>query len=359
MELARLEASQARIAADPLAARPHWETTVAWVDQADALWPNQPEALQLRQEAQGVIDSLDAIVRVPVTGVTATGFADNANITRLVAIGTDLFALDARANTVHRAVRNVTGTFDIDRTFLCRPGLTGENDISGLVDIGWIGTPNVVDQEAILALSADGTIVYCLTDGASPIVANLTPPLNGWSNPVALEFFADRLYILDPGANQVWVFDRVGGVFSEPPSPYFSEAVFDLSNALDFVIAQGDLFILRTDGSLMQCTRTAFDTPGCTERLTYIDERLGRLASDRLADVLAPVSLVFDPPPEPSLYIADADNQGAYQLSLFMVLQRQYRPAIKLDQPLNSVTIGSGKDIFFAAGNNVYFGQRP
>ena len=359
MELARLEASQARIAPDPLAARPHWETAVAWLDQADALRPDQPEALRLLQEAQGVLDNLDAIVRVPVVGVTATGFNDNANITRLVAIGADLFALDARANTVHRAVRNVTGTFDIDRTFLCRPGLTGENDISGLVDIGWIGTPNVVDQEAILALSADGTIVYCLTDGASPIVANLTPPLNGWINPVALEIFADRLYVLDPGANQVWVFDRVGGVFSEAPSPYFSEAVFDLSNALDFVIAQGDLFILRTDGSLMQCTRTTFDTPDCSERLTFIDERLGHSASDRLADVLAPVSLVFDPPPEPSLYIAEADNQGAYQLSLFMVLQRQYRPAIKLDQPLNGVIIGSGKDIFFAAGNNVYFGRRP
>ncbi|MFQ5410355.1 MAG: hypothetical protein ACE5FI_18240, partial [Anaerolineales bacterium] len=234
-----------------------------------------------------------------------------------------------------------------------------EGDITNLVDIAWISTPNVVGQDALLALDQSGIIMYCLPDGSSPVTARLSPPTNGWGAPRAVEVFADRLYVLDPPVNQVWVFERIGGLFSEPPSPYFSEAVYDLSTIVDFAIAQGDLYLLRTDSSMMQCTRNTFDNTNCTERVTYIDERIGRSAADRLADLSAPASLVFDPPPEPSLYIADADSAGAYQLSLGMVLQRQFRPTAGLGTPVNAVAIGSGKEIYYAAGNNVYVGARP
>ncbi|MFQ5407116.1 MAG: hypothetical protein ACE5FI_01685, partial [Anaerolineales bacterium] len=130
MEQARLEASQARIAPDAAAARPHWEAALAWLDQADAISAQQPEAQQLRAEAQGVLDNLDAIVRVPIAGVTAAGFGANARITRVYAAGSDMYALDANSHSVYRAIRNVAGTFDVDGAFLCRTGLTGEGDIT-------------------------------------------------------------------------------------------------------------------------------------------------------------------------------------------------------------------------------------
>ena len=209
-------------------------------------------------------------------------------------------------------------------------------------------------------MDADGDLMYCKPDGSLPEASPLIPPDTGWKSPKAIELYADRLYVFDPGGNEIWSYDRVGGVFSERPKNYFSTQVFDLSSAVSFTIAQGEVYILRSDGRLTYCIRDPNTlATNCVENALYSDSRPGRSSGDRLEDMVAPVALFYDPPPEPSLYLLDQGLNGIYQLSLKLVLQRQQRPDAPLPDAITAITIGSNKDIFVAAGNNVFWARRP
>ena len=83
----------------------------------------------------------------------------------------------------------------------------------------------------------------------------------------------------------------------------------------------------------------------------------GRTAGDRLIDLVDPVSIDYNPPPEPSVYIVDSGSQGSFQISLGMVFQRQFRTGLDIPDPLRAFAVGPGRKLFFAMGHNVYIGQ--
>jgi hypothetical protein len=172
--------------------------------------------------------------------------------------------------------------------------------------------------------------------------------------------YADRLYILDPGSNEVWQFQASGGAFNQPPTHYFTGVAYDLQDVIEFTIAGGDLFLLRRDGRVALCSRPATgEAATCTEVVQFTDQRPGRAPGDRLAEVVAPVRLVYDPPPEPSLYLLDSASSGVYQLSLRLVLVKQFRPHLPFFDAVTAVAIDPSKQIYIAAGDNVYRAQRP
>ena len=64
-------------------------------------------------------------------------------------------------------------------------------------------------------------------------------------------------------------------------------------------------------------------------------------------------------PPHSSLYMTDANSPGAYQFSLRLAYQREFRAVDENGEiTASSFAVGSGKDLFFASGNNVYVGRR-
>ncbi|HKZ70309.1 MAG TPA: hypothetical protein VJ020_09530, partial [Anaerolineales bacterium] len=246
-----------------------------------------------------------------------------------------------------------------DRDFQCEGGAVGSFVIDHIVDMAWLNTPNVVGQAALLALDDDGVLMYCKPDGTPPEASQLIPPDSGFKSPRAIELYADRLYIFDPGANEIWLYDRPGGVFSERPKGYFTGGTPDLSTAASFTIAQGDVYILRADGRLTFCSRDPNTLlSNCVENALFTDTRTGHASGERLDDVGTASQLFYDPPPEPSLYLLDISSGGAYQLSLKLVLQRQYRSAANLPDPVAALAIGANKEMFVAAGNNVYWAKR-
>jgi hypothetical protein len=360
LEAAKFEASMARTSPDPLSARPHWETALSLLTQAEAIYPDRSEAAALRAEAQAAVDAVDNVQRLTFEQLAAGGFSPDAQITGLVVNGSEVYALDSAQQRVYRAVLTEADHYSVDRGFECKAGLVGSYNITRIVDIVWLNTPNIVGKPSLLAMDADGDLMYCKPDGSLPEASQLIPPDSGWKSPKAIELYADRLYVFDPGGNEIWSYDRVGGVFSERPKNYFTAQVFDLSSAASFTIAQGEVYILRADGRLTYCTRDPNTlATSCVENALYSDSRPGRPSGDRLEDMVAPVALFYDPPPEPSLYLLDQGLNSIYQLSLKLVLQRQQRPEAPLPDAITAIAIGSNKDIFVAAGNNVFWARRP
>ena len=356
---AKLEAGKARTTADSLAAKPYWLNSLNLLNEAEEAYPGRPEAATLRAEAQAAVDAVENIQRFNFESLVPGGFGQNANITEMVVNGNEVYALDSAQRQVYRAVLTEADKYTIDRGFDCGVGPVGTYNISQIVDIVWLNTPNIVNKAALLALDADGDLMYCKPDGSAPEASQLTPPDAGWRSPKAVEIFADRLYVLDPGANDIWLYDRVGGVFSERPKNYFSQTS-DLSTAVSFTIAQGKVYILRADGRLMTCERdlNSLQT-NCIENTEYVDARPGRVNGDRLGDMTTPLGLFYDPPPEPSLYLLDQGLGGVYQLSLQLVLQRVQKPDGELPGVINAIAIGPNKELFAAIGNTVYWARRP
>jgi hypothetical protein len=359
LEGARTEAGLARVQPDPLSAKPHWQNALTELELADQIFPNQPDAAALRREAQAAVDAVDNVQRLEFAPLVPGGFGGSARIVEVVLHGNEVYALDATRQAVYRAILTADDKYVIDRNFQCQLGVVGTVVIGRMVDIAWLNTPNIVGQPALMALDEDGDLMYCKTDGTPPEASTLIAPDTGWKRPTAVELYADRLYVFDPGANDIFLYDRVGGVFSERPKSYFTGQVLDLSAAVNYTIAQGEVFLLRGDGRLTYCVRdlTTSQTR-CVENALFTDSRPSHASGDRLDDVALPLSLFFDPPPEPSLYLLDTGTNGIYQLSLKLVLQKVYRSTRALNAPITTVAIGPNKEMFVGSGNNVYWARR-
>jgi hypothetical protein len=362
MEKARVEIVTGRIEAqtDPLAARPHWEEALKWLAQAEQLRPDNAEVITRQQEAQGKLDELDWITRLDYRPLVVGGLGQKVTLKQIVLSGPDVYALDAARNRVLRLVPTPASGYNLDPDFECGSGTVGQFTILDLVDIGLIPGPNALgSDDAVIALDTHGGLLYCAM-GTKPSATYLPTPETSWVRPAALEVYSDRLYVLDPGGNEVWQYQASGGAFTQPPSRYFVNTAINLQDVIGFTIAGGDLFLLRKDGRVTNCTRPGIGLPpACTENVQYADSRPGRAPGDHLADVTAPARFVYDPPPEPSVYLLDAESGGVYQLSLKLLLVKQFRSRLPIAGPVTAVTIDSSKRLFIAAGDNVYVAARP
>ena len=360
LDEARAAASIARLSPDSAAGIPYWRQVIEWTGQAKDIRHNHPEVFALQQAAQAVIDGADRVERVRVEAITADGFRSDANLVEILARGSSLYALDDMNQAVYRAVLTTSGEYQMDPVFDCSRGLVGMQSIDSLVDITWLNMPNVVGQDTLLALDPAGRLLYCTTDGAMAATV-LTPPYDGWTGPVAIEAFQNRIYVLEPESNEIWVYEREDKFYSNYPKRYFSESAIDLSKATDISIVQGTVFILHSDGHMTQCVRRDQDyPPECTIETRYSDGRPGRADSVIFEGLESPGAMVAYAPPHSSLYLADLVSSGAYQFSLRLAYQREFRAVDENGEiTATSFAVGTGRDIFFAAGNNVYVGKRP
>ena len=208
LDEARAAASIARLSPDSATGIPYWRQVIEWVGQAQDIRHNHPEVFALQQAAQAVIDGADRVERVRVEAITADGFRPDANLVEILARGSSLYALDDTNQAVYRAVLTTSGEYQMDPVFDCSRGPVGMQSIDSLVDITWLNMPNVVGQDTLLALDPAGRLLYCTTDGAMAATV-LTPPYDGWTGPVAIEAFQNRIYVLEPEANEIWVLSLI------------------------------------------------------------------------------------------------------------------------------------------------------
>ncbi len=231
------------------------------------------------------------------------------------------------------------------------------------VDLAVMAQAGALGAEGIVALDAQGNVLYCAPESL-PALAQLEPPGMGFQSIQAFELAADRLYVLDPPANAIWIYDAQGGVFSGSPSPYFIEQVPNLEGAIDLTVAGDSLLILYADGRVDRCRRYSELDPvagpqtrlDCSLGAPFQDDRPGRGSSDRIPDAL-PVAVVFSQPPESSLYFLDRLTGSIFQYSADLYYQAQYRPEEPFGQEVSTLALSPERTLFIAAQGQVYFAR--
>jgi hypothetical protein len=206
--------------------------------------------------------------------------------------------------------------------------------------------------QGIVALDAAGNLVYC-APGVPPATGLLTPPDTGWGQIQAVDLSGDSLYVLDPKANQVWIYTAADGLFVGAPAIYFTEVVQTLNHAIDIAASQDELIVLHDDGLVDLCRRPQERAPDGSLRI--------RVECEKDVDVgpadVTPTSVVYSPPPEPSLFFLDPVNGAVYQYSLRLAYQARFVPTPPLPEDPTDLAVGPPRDLFLVAGDQVYFAQ--
>ncbi|MEW6567751.1 MAG: hypothetical protein AB1449_06220 [Chloroflexota bacterium] len=351
----------AQLKPSPQEAWPDWEAALAWLDLAEQYRQTQ-ESRTLRQQVQTALDALNRVSRLEYRPAVSGGFGANAQITAMAATSTDLYVLDARRLVIWHSWFTGRG-FEIDRDFDCLngpgsvPGMTAPVGLVSLSEPGALLTPGIV------AIDEDGTLVYCAPD--SPLAySQLTPPDTGWGKIQAVDVFGDKLYVLDPQANSVWIYDAAGGLFSETPAFYFVDQVPDLKEAIDLALAQDQLLLLFRDGHIESCRRTVEEAPGggtrirveCDQGMRFQSDRPGQESTEHIPGAM-PIEMAYSPPPEPSLYFLDSLSDSVYIYSMRLVYQGQLLPVTSFPTRPTALTLGPPNDLFVAVGDQVYYAQ--
>lgn len=351
---AQLKTDQAEIRAD-------WTQANEWLTLAEDYRQNEGTAA-LRDTIQGAVDDLDLISRIEFLPAVSGGFGSGAVIQGIAATATDLYALDVENEIIWHAWATGRG-FDIDREFDC---LNGSDSIPGFINAKHIVVqeePGALGVEGVVAIDESGTLLYC-APGRAPLTGILTPPDTGWGVIRAIHVFKDKLYVLDPGANSVWIYDAADGLFTGAPDLFFAEEVISLSQAVDIALAQDELIILYADGRIDRCRRLIEEAPDQSVRIRvecdpdphFQDDRPGFQALNHIPGVL-PTALEYSPPPEPSLYFLDILSNTVFHYSMRLVYQGQFRPSEPFEDEVTAITIGQPNDLYIASGNQIYFTQ--
>jgi len=213
----------------------------------------------LKSEARTIIDRLLAVQRRTVSVVDSF---PNAELTQLVIQGEDVYVLDARNQFVYRITLADDGLSIVpdSRTpiqAMRRSGQVIQYTIGNLIDIAWEENgAGVAQSNVITALDENGVLIACPPRFLFDCTAQELRGMETWGTPRAIAFWEGRLYILDPGANQIWRYDPSGSTYPGMPLEYFTgERRPDISRALDFAITNaGDIYLLLQGGVVVKFT---------------------------------------------------------------------------------------------------------
>jgi hypothetical protein len=339
--------------------RPDWTMASQWLDLAES-YQTTDASSALRGEVQAALDDLDRVFRLDFIPAVSGGFGPKAELTSVAATATDLYVFDEGAETVWHAWATGRG-YDIDSQFQCLAGADTIPDFGEPVGMVIQPEPGALGTEGVVLIDSVGALLYC-APGADPLTGRLAVPDAGWGKIQAIEVFGSDLYVLDPVNNSVWIYDAADGLFSGSPALYFVEDVRELGTAIDLALAQDELIILYAEGEIDRCRREVENTVDgnlrirveCESDPQFQDERTGFGPHPTFMGA-EPVSFVYSPPPEPSLFFLDAAEGTVFHYSMRLVYQAQY-PTM-FDAQVSAITAAPPNDLFVAAGDQVYYAQ--
>ena len=347
----------------PLDIRHGWESAIFYLDKAEAYQVTQ-ESQELRREAQAALDNMDGIVRLDFRPAIIGGLSRTLQVSHMAATDSDLYLLNAARGEVLRAYLTSQG-YQMDPTFKCGPGQYGGNSVGTLIDIAAL--PKVNTRNAsVLAMDANGTLLYCAPN-ADPIAVPLVTPALGWRGIAGFVLDTDgqNLYVLDPLGNAVWVYAGNFGDFPNLPNMFFGEQVpQNMNTAIDLAANGDDLYLLFQDGHVTSCTLSQLDVvpTRCTDPVTFVDNRPGQQSGKTISDAIF-TELSFADPPDPSLYFFEPLTQAIYRFSPqpdSLTLQGQFRASedqrkLMMVASATAMTMSPNRYLFMSVGDQVYF----
>jgi Cell division protein len=340
------------------------QQAVYWLDKADTLGKSN-DSVTLRNTVQTSLDSMQGIIRVDMASALGDGPLPGAKISQLVATDTNLYALDSNSGKVLRFTLNGSA-YTKDATFDCGPNPKNPlNAIGNLVDMVPISPDNSYNA-TILAVDAKGSLDYCVPGDAGYVVKLSTPDM-GWGAIQSISLSDDNLYVLDDKDNAVYRFEGNGVDFTDKPTLFFDDTIPPLADALDIEVIGYELYILRGNGQMVECTYSPIKdmkSTTCQSPAPFLDTRSGQDSSvNSFADAQF-VQLHMTASPDSSLYLLDASKDSVYHFSYLRSLQRVLHPRMTDGTESDSLvptafTVSASRMLFIAYNNQIYYGQIP
>jgi hypothetical protein len=225
-----------------------WNAVIIQAGRCDELRTGDPTIADLTREGQEVIDRLSQVARRDTFPIESF---PNGALTKVVLQGLDLYVLDDQNELVYRVTLTSDGRAAIPNSRQPIPAMrlgaaVGEYTVGDLIDIDWSEESN-----ALFTLDTRGVLIAC-----SPQFLQQRCDAQGllgteiWVDPVAITVWQQRIYVLDPAANQIWRYEPSGGTYPNAPTEYFSgEGRPDIRAAVDFAIdSDGAVYLLFSQG---------------------------------------------------------------------------------------------------------------
>lgn len=254
---------------DEAQAMAYYNAVIVLAAEGEALRPGDPEIDRLRQLALHELDRLGDVTRltarpyhtfdetVQLTAVTLQeGF--NGGIYTLDGTGSQVFRIPTSEDYFTAAAE--------PETLIFSGQAVGSHVVGSIRDIIWRPMGSSVSRDGLAMLDSTGALLTYYPNFADLRAVPLGFATD-WQFPLAVTTFAERLYILDPGARQIWKYYPEGDGFIQQEDERtlaFSENP-ELETAVDIAIysEDGSLVVLYGDG-----------------RLRYYDTRSGRVQWD-------------------------------------------------------------------------------
>jgi hypothetical protein len=227
-----------------------WNAVIVQGQTCDELRPNDPTIASLTREGQEIIDQLSQVARRDTIPIETF---PNGALTKVVLQGLDLYVLDDQNELVYRVTLTSDGRDALPNSRQPIPAMrlgaaVGEYTVGDMIDIAWSDTAN-----SLVALDTSGVLIACSPQFLQQRCdAQRLLGSENWVDPVATTLWQDRIYVLDPAANQVWRYEPAGGTYANAPTEYFAgENRPDIRAAVDFAIdTDGGVYLLFSQGAI-------------------------------------------------------------------------------------------------------------
>lgn len=255
-------------AATSEAARAYYDTIILLADEADELRAGDNEVNRMRQLAMAELDRLDGVTRLQAQLLHQ--FTSEVELTDVVLQRDQnggIYTLDSNNNVyfypTDSSYQRLTG--EPERIWFTGKAV-GSHVAGRVVDMMWRRAGTAVSRDGLAMLDASGALVTYFPNLGDTRVAPLGMA-SVWQAPAAITTFAERLYVLDPGAREIWKYYPDGDGFTtrENDEILRLDPNADLHQAIDLDLysEDGSLLLLYGDG-----------------RLRYYDTRSGRVLWD-------------------------------------------------------------------------------
>lgn len=301
----------------------HYNAVIELAAEAEALRPGDMEINNLRQQALHELDRLGNITRL--TARPFHTFDEAVQLTAVVlqeGFNGGVYTLDSSSSQVynHPTSEDYLTASAEPETLVFKGQAIGSHVVNSVRDIIWRPLGSDVSREGLAMLDSNGAVITYY-----PNYTDLrTAPLGfatDWQIPLAITTFAERLYILDPGAREIWKYYPEGNGFIQQENERtlaFSENP-ELETAVDIAIysEDGSLVVVYGDG-----------------RLRYYDTRSGRVQWDEThllqnglgSPLVAPTAVeMVGRGLNASIFVADPGSGRLVEISRGGTVLAQYR----------------------------------
>jgi hypothetical protein len=302
--------TSAQTARDDAQSRVHLEDAEESVLELLGRQPDNADAADLQQRIRVMMDEINRVERIHWVA-ELTSYPGDADLTRVVVQGANVFVLDRNAGKLyHHRLDELQEALEpgTENSVLVKKGdVVGDVLVGDLVDLAWIPVGGARQKAGLGILESGGALL-----DYDPSTGNLTSQRlvgsDTWQFPKLVGGFFGRFYLLDSVASKLWRYPVAPDGYSSEPDDWLRTDV-DLISVEDMAIGNS-IYLLSADGGIRKLTAgepDAFDTTSWDSP----PENPSALFTRRPEDVK-------------SVYVADQGNRRIVQAGKGGEFERQF-----------------------------------